>query len=247
MRSCIGHPLLYISFSLLFLAGEGLYSQAPEKRTYFGIQYRPIIGRSELLNTGPVSTSNEEFTATLTPTLGHDFGMVIRWGIGDQWAIETGIDQVRRNFEITVEDEKSPYSESMDFGMLAYQLPVKGLLYVQLGETLYMNVSAGAVAEIFPTNWSTAEDRSRQITQRYNWLQGAFSANVGFEYRSPNSGAFYLGGTFHRPLTRAPIFGPEVGLMRVEYRRDQRHHEDFFQVPGNFITLDLKYFFPFRE
>lgn len=237
-----------ILLSVLLLLGLScLQAQAPEKQTFFGLQYRPIIGRSELLNTGPIRTSNEEFSATLTPTLGHDFGMVIRWGIGGNWAIETGIDQIRRNFEIEVEDEKTPYQERMDFALMAYQLPIRGLLYVQLGETLYMNTSAGLVADIFPTNWSTSEGEIRQFTQRYNWLLGSFTANVGFEYRSQNSGSFYLGGTYHRPVTNAPILGPDIALMKVEYRRDRRYHEDYFQVPGNYITLDLKYFFPFRE
>ncbi len=217
--------------------------QEVERFTAFGIQYRPILA-APLLNTGPVSSTNEEFKTTLTPKLGHDLGVVVRWGIGKRFAVETGIDQIRRNFSILVQDRKSAAEERMEFGMLAYQIPLRALLYVQIGERFYTNIAAGAVADIFPTDWNGSEERISHYTQRFNWLVGGISANVGFEYRTRNTGNFYLGGTYHRPFTDAPAFRADIAAIEVQYQRDKRRYQETLLVPGNYITLDLKYFFP---
>jgi hypothetical protein len=214
-----------------------------EKFTAFGIQYRPILA-APILNTGPVQASGETFEATVTPEIGHDFGMVLRWGIGERFAVETGIDQIRRNFTIEVEDLSSNYSDRMDFGMLAYQIPLRALFYIQLGQDLYTNVAVGAVGDIFPTDWSISEGRSKQYTQRFNWLIGGFTANVGLEYRTSSSGSFYFGGTYHRPLGNAPVFSANIAAMEVEYRKDSRLYDATLTLPGDYITLDFKYFFP---
>lgn len=230
--------------TVLFLGVvRGSDAQRVEKFTAFGIQYRPILA-APILNTGPVEGQGETFDVTVTPELGHDFGMALRWGIGERFAIETGIDQIRRNFTIEVEDRDNGYTDRMDFGMLAYQIPVRALFYVQLGERLYTNVAAGVVGDVFPTDWSISKGRSSQYTQRFNWLIGGFTANVGIEYRSPNSGAFYLGGTYHRPIGSAEGFSADIAAMEVEYKRNKRIHDAILTIPGDYITIDLKYFFP---
>ncbi len=242
-RTLIGRAFFLLTMTLLPFLGN---SQKIEHSTRFGVQYRPILA-APLLDTGPVGSGNEEFNVTLTPELGHDFGVVLRWGIGEHFAVETGIDQIRRNFTIRVKDRKRDHQEEFRFNMLAYQLPLRGLLYVQIGKRLYANVAAGAVGDIFPTDWSVSEGNSSQYTQRFNWLLGGFTANLGFEYRTDKSGAFYLGGTYHRPITNSPNFGPNIAAMEVSYRRDQRLYQETLTVPGNYITLDLKYFFPQGE
>lgn len=233
-------------FFFLLLFARGANGQEVENITVFGVQYRPILA-APLLDTGPISTSDEEFTATVTPQFGYDIGMAIRWRIEGRWAIETGIDQIRRNFEVRVEDQQGPYENSMEFGMVAYQLPLRALVYVRLGEQLYMNAAAGGVADFFPSDWTSSDGDISQYTQRWDWVVGGFTANLGFELRTENTGFFYLGGTYHRPLSQAPDFRPDIAAMRVNYRRNgMRTHEQILRVPGNYITLDLKYFFPFK-
>lgn len=233
----------FLLFSILLLSGSPVRGQKVEKFNAFGLQYRPILA-APILDTGPIERANEEFTVTVSPELGHDIGAVLRWGIGERFAIETGIDQIRRNFEIIIDDDKSDHQDRMDFGMLAYQIPLRALLYVRMGERLYANVAAGAVGDIYPTDWSISKGRSSQFTQRFNWLIGGFTANLGLEYRSESSGSFYLGGSYHRPLSQPPSYSANIAAMRVQYKRDKKIHESTFPITGNYITLDLKYFFP---
>lgn len=235
--------LLWTLLCFLPFTGSSQSSQKVERFNAFGIQYRPILA-APLFNTGPIEGGNEEFNATLNPELGHDFGVVLRWGIGEKVALETGIDQIRRNFSIHVEDRKSSFEQKLRFNMLAYQLPLRGLLYVKIGERLFSNIAVGAVADIFPTDWEVAQGRVSQFTQRYNWLVGAFSGNLGLEYRSEESGSFYLGATYHRPLGNAPALSANVAAMEIRYKRDKKLHRQTIRVPGNYITVDLKYFFP---
>ncbi|MFB6258338.1 MAG: hypothetical protein ABEH38_06575 [Flavobacteriales bacterium] len=236
-------PVLLRAFLLLSMIPLSGEAQKADRFTAFGLQYRPILA-TPLLDTGPFSTRNEEFSVKVTPELGHDFGMVLRWGIDERFAIETGIDQIRRNFRIEVKDRKSDFKEQMRFEMLAYQLPLRALLYVQLGKKLYTNAAVGVVGDIFPTDWSISRSRTSQFTQRFNWLIGGFTANVGFEYRTDENGSLYFGGTYHRPLSDAPHFRADIGAMRVRYKRNKRALEQILLVPGNYITLDFKYFFP---
>ena len=67
-------------------------------------------------------------------------------------------------------------------------------------------------------------------------LQGAFLANFGFEYRTKNSGYFYLGTSYHLPF--APIMD---FAMVYDYQGGKKLQID--HVQGSYLTLDLRYFF----
>lgn len=208
--------------------------------TIFGMQYRPIIP-NEIFNGESFDMSNEEVEASVSNKFSHTFGMVIRHNFTDNWSLETGINQLRRNIWIDALHYASEKTSRFDLGMLTYELPVQAMYFVQLGSEIYMNASAGMSVNFFPSEHSKVspgEGVFRAQSARKSWAGLSVLANVGWEYRTDNSGYFYLGASLHRPINN-------VSQIQVAYRLDgQPYLEAFEWYRGNFMSLDIRYYFP---
>jgi hypothetical protein len=116
-----------------------------------------------------------------------NMGMVIRKGITKNWSFETGICFVQRNFSARVKPSNLSDSLVMSYRMIAYEIPLQALVFVKLGEHLYMNASGGCSLDFYPSNvesYATAlQDTNRfdviQKTWRRSWIQPALIANYG--------------------------------------------------------------------
>jgi hypothetical protein len=228
----------YLLVLFLFL---GLHSvtNAQEYLVTFGIQYKPIVP-TKFFNAGPVTeTVNDTFQTEIAPKLGHVFGMVIRWGLADWLALETGINHSRRNYNLNNTDLLTEVTDKSDFGLVNYQIPLQALIYVKLGEQFYMNTSFGASADMYVSNLFTKGDdpRFQHWTWRKSWMQGSLLANVGFEFRTKEKGAFYIGASLNRPFSN-------ITRTKIVYDRDlQERFEVDTELNGNYLTLDIRYFF----
>ena len=67
-------------------------------------------------------------------------------------------------------------------------------------------------------------------------VQPALIANVGWEYRTEEKGIWYIGGSFHRPFL--PMYKATVGYVTDTYTNNTETN-----LTGNYLTLDLRYFF----
>lgn len=61
-------------------------------------------------------------------------------------------------------------------------------------------------------------------------------ANVGFEYRTESRGYFYVGGSYHLPFRN-------IYNTFMIYDHNSVSEQGFLQLNGNYLTIDLKYFF----
>lgn len=226
----LDRALFLLTFSLFSFAGL-----AQENVTTVGIQVRPIIP-SEFFDSGPETVSEGDVEATFTPEMAYTFGMVIRVGLTDMISLETGINYVRRNYNIQLRDNENGFSTEMDFRFIGYEIPLQGLLYVRLGEQIWMNASTGISFDTYPSDVETVEFEYQQRTQRNAWAQFSLLANVGFEYRTESSGYFYIGGSYHQPFAN-------VADTRVIYRKDGIETRLFYEMYGTYLTLDFRYFF----
>lgn len=209
----------------------------------FGISARPILPL-DWLDTGPETLSENNLTVTMSPRLGFNFGMFLQQPLSRQIALETGINLVRRNFKSSFVEEASDTSSSVNFAFIGYEIPVQALLFVQLGEDVWMNGSAGFSFDMYPSETfvntsffrDTASYEYKVSTLRYNWLKIALVANYGFEYRTKESGSFYLGASYHRPFT---AFGRTRSRLEIDGSGTTVEHE----MNGSYLTLDLRYIF----
>ena len=94
-----------------------------------GFQLKPIF-RNEFFNAGNVSYSENNVLYTVDPRIGFAGGMIIRSDFGKRFSFETGINYVRRNYTLLVTDQDSSFNESMNFGVVEYEIPLLFLVYV---------------------------------------------------------------------------------------------------------------------
>jgi len=220
---------------ILFLSALSISINAQERVTTVGLQLKPIFS-SDLFKSGKQEAIVDNINFTLDPKIGLSFGMVIRKGFTKSLSIETGINYLRRNYDLTISDPDSSFSGTSSFKIVNYEIPVLGLIYVQLGNQLFMNVAGGASIDIYPSDLFTYDNYFENDLFRYNWFQASLVANVGWEYRTRKSGYFYLGASYHRPFTN-------MMKEKILYKGFNRDVETHFELSGNYLTLDFRYFF----
>jgi hypothetical protein len=218
-------------------------ANAQQGVTTFGIQFKPMVP-SKFFETSAETYSTDELTMTLTPRFGINFGCIIRKGFTPTWSLETGINLVQRNYRLQFEHDQLPEKETMNYRFIGYEIPLQGLLYLRLGENLYVNASGGMSIDLYPSNVETSNGYFvdslafdfYQKTIRQSWLQASVLANIGFEWRTKKSGYFYLGASYHRPFN-------SIAYVYAEIKIDTNPAAVTYPVSGNYLTIDLRYFF----
>jgi len=210
---------------------------AQERVITAGIQFKPMLPQG-FFN----AESSQEFADNVNFTqdqkFGYAAGMVVRWGITKSISLETGINYVRRNFKITIDSLNDAYEADINYGIIGYEIPIAGLIYVRLSRQWYMNASFGASIDLFPRDFyadATNDQRWIHETVRESWIQVSGLANLGFEYRTEKSGYFYLGSSYHQPFT--DMYQSKIG------RGNKPNATVILPVNGSYLTLDFRYFF----
>lgn len=213
---------------------------AQKNVTTFGIQYKPIIP-NRFIGTFEADFNQDQLESGIKQKLGHSFGMVIRQGLTNTISLETGISFTRRNFDINFAVPDSGLASVNDVGLIGYEIPITGLVYIRLGEQLFMNTSIGASFNYFPSDVQVFSPiRANEFFlfegARLNRVQGALITNIGFEFRTRKSGYFYLGSTYNLPFAQLFTFA-------LSYEYDGGEVVAIDNVQGSYLTLDLRYYF----
>ena len=235
-----------IAYIFLFLAlsAQAQLNKPPKKEkfpSYFGIQVRPVFP-TRFIGEPTTNLVNNEFSTTIEQRLGYSFGGTVRAGLTKLLALETGINFTQRNFNISMSVADSGVYATNDLSFIAYDIPINGLVYVQMSEQIYMNASLGIALTFKPTNVGvlTLPGGSFSFTHTGAVSRKAgfeLNANFGFEYRTEKIGFFYIGGSGRVPLS--PLFD-----MIAQYKYQGYKNTIYGEVDGSFLSIDLKYFFP---
>jgi len=213
--------------------------------TTFGIQVKPLVPNSYFnFSTETVLSDNEVLEASWEPRPSLCFGMVIRHGFTDFFSVETGINLVRRNYEVRGVDEEEGITGSTRFAFTGYEIPLQGLIYVRLGQEWWMNGAGGMSIDMYPSSTfaSSAVEGDTLFydfavtTVKRRWVQLSLLANLGFEYRHKSKGSFYLGASYHRPFN-------DMAISQLNYQKGQEVSRANLALNGNYFTIDLRYFF----
>lgn len=216
----------------------GQYRQKPEN--FFGFQFKPLIPLG-VVGDRPFDMEVQNFTTTVTPIYGYSYGATVRVGLTELLAIETGINYTKRNFRANYKlPDSSMYAED-ELSFINFEIPVNFLVYIKLGKSAYMNTSIGGSANYNPSNIRSVANPEGQHLFIFEGRRRSFfnfhtNANVGFEYRTPKSGIFYLGISGRVP------FSPLM-TVAAEYRYDTYSVVSYGSVQGATFALDFKYFF----
>jgi hypothetical protein len=231
-----------ISFLFLLFFISKSFSQKKDD-FLFGFQLRPLVPNGYLKTSQlQVSSENLTYTAYIRPSL--SFGAIIRKPIGPFWNIETGINFVRRNYRLNFNLSDTLHVESdQQMSFIGYEIPIQGLIYVQLGKQWFMNASAGVVIDLFPSEAESFSSEKvdsiyvdfSQTTWRESWFKLAAQSNLGFEYRTKEKGYYYMGASYHLPLGR-------IAASQVKVNYPNNAETLWLDLPTGYFSVDLKYF-----
>jgi hypothetical protein len=227
------------------LRAQEEFEEEPDSKerfpSYFGIQVRTLlptqfIGQSEL------TLGKNGFSTTLQQTTGYSFGGTVRAGLTKLLAFETGINFIQREFNVTMEVPDSNIYVANQLTFISYDIPINGLVYIQMGKQTFMNASLGLALTFKPTNVGIITKPGGSNIFYHTGLVNRkagfdINANLGFEYRTKKSGFFYLGGSARVPL--APLF-----QLIAQYKYQGIKNTVTGNVDGSFLSIDVRYFFP---
>ena len=237
MKVALSILLILLSFHSFSQSGKKKSEKVP---SFFGFQYKAIfparfIGEPELF------LEKDGFESITKQKRGYSIGGTVRAGVTKLIAIETGINITQRNFNIDFSLADSNIFNTSTLSFIEYDIPINGLIYIQLSEKWYSNASLGVAVTFKPTDVGTsffAEDNWFYHTGvAQNKLGFDLNANFGFEFRTEKSGFFYLGGSGRVPFQ--PLFG-----MIAQHQYQGLNNLIIGDVDGSYLSLDLKYFFP---
>lgn len=224
--------------SILFLLMQlALVGSAQKGVTSFGFQYKPILP-VEFFNIKKLELTNDDFSATVSPQFGNNFGAIIRWGLSKSVSLETGLNYIKRRFKMETSVLSTGSNSSGTFGITGYEIPFQGLIYVRLSKKSFLNVATGISTNWIASDVSTAtkDDNfyQRTYTKKMNL---AYIANIGYEYRTDKKGYFYFGASFTNPFYA-------IGLIDVIYDEYNQSKQTITgELLGTYVSLDLRYFF----
>jgi len=224
--------LTYLFF-VLFLFGSANVA-AQENTITAGVQFKPVFS-SDYFKTGPEEIIDDSVKYAISPGSGFCVGMVIRKGFTNTLSFETGINYVKRNYRLDITD--SVTHERTDFKIIGYEIPIQGLIFIQLSDEIFMDVAMGVSIDFFPSDIQTFGTNYNHYSARSSWIMSSVIANLGWEYRTEKSGFFYLGASFHRPFN----FIYRSTFYSLKNQNDQP--TTAIDLNGNYLTLDLRYFF----
>ena len=230
-----------IIFILFFYFAFNANSQ--NSKTTFGIQYKPIIP-AEYFNAADLSKSSASYNFNLKPKYSNSFGMVIRHQINKTFSVESGLNYTQRNFKLSITNSAINLSDFTTFGMRSYELPLQFLTYVRASENWHLNIAFGISHNVLASDiFSYGEEKNYfyfQNTYRKNGGYSALLANLGMEYRTESKGHYYFGASLHKAWKAIGRIYPEYDDKTNIFNEDK---EFFFDMLGNFVTIDFRYFF----
>ncbi|MFT5822789.1 MAG: hypothetical protein ACI8ZM_004046 [Crocinitomix sp.] len=208
--------------------------------TTFGIQYKPIVPNT-FIGSFEQDFNKNQFTSIVKQKVGHAFSFVVRQGLTKNISFETGLGLTHRNFSLDFAVEDSNYFKQGKVGFVGYEIPVKALVFIRLGESIYMNTALGASFNYFPSDVKVdipirVGEYFSQEGAYLNKAQGSLLADIGFEFRTKKSGYFYLGSSYNLPF--APIV---TFAMAYEYEGGDQVAID--NIRGSYLTIDFRYYF----
>ncbi len=230
-------PFKFITLILFLFSNE---IKAQKDVTTFGFVMKPIFS-SKYFRTGPTDIADNGINFNLAQQSGFSAGGVLRWGLTKSLSFETGINYVKRNYQLKITDSTS--TRKSDFKIVGYEVPLQALIFIQLSEDIWMNAALGPSIDMFPSDVSTSDDYFAQQSIR-NSNTGVFNlgiiANLGWEWRTKKNGYIYLGACYHRSFN-------DTYTTTIGYINDPKAKEPYAQVQtgltGDYLTFDIRYYF----
>ena len=238
---------IFFTVLLVFVCSPTL-SQLGEKKElfpiHFGVQTK-IILPSDFLGPVKTSLSNEGFNSNLTQKIGYSYGAIVRADYTKNITVECGINYVQRQFraEMNYSDSVVNINDTNNLTFINYELPITGIVKIQLSKNIYSLVGLGPSFTFKPTNVALIDLPGGKHLFYHSGSVKKFgvdlNAQAGFELRTKKSGYFYIGGGVKVPTANLFNWGGKYGQQG-----SSESLIDFEKVNGAFLSIDLRYYLP---
>jgi hypothetical protein len=233
----------FLSVSGAFFAQTTVEKREKKEKfpSYFGLQFKPLIA-GNFLGSSQLKLNNEQFFAVVNQKFGYTFGANVRIGLTKLISLETGINQVVRNYNIDFSIPDSNLYVQNDISFLNYDIPFNALIYIQLSDKIFMNGSLGGSMVYNPSDVATklalqGGNVFIQEGRRFSKVGFEMNANFGGEYRTEKNGIFYVGISGRIPLK--PIY-----QVAAVYERQSYSKVAVGNLIGTYISFDFRYYLP---
>jgi len=232
---------------VLFFLFIGFYfqhfAQQNERRASFGIHFKPLF-EGGFIGSSKLDIKNEKFNSVINQKFGTSFGAIIRFPIWKNLYIETGLAQIKRNYQVDYTTLDSNFNASKAISFVSHDIPINALIFVKLSENFYLNSALGVSLVHNPSNVASQVVYNNYIqykTEGRKRSDFAFEFNVtsGIEYRNTKFGGFYLGASARIPFR--PIFD-----VATSYVNNKSNNKEvlYGSLNGLYVALDFRYFLP---
>lgn len=233
----------------IFLFGiDPIFSQLGEKKEkfpiLFGLQAR-ILQPSEFLGPRTSSLLDGGFSSSLNQKTGFSYGALIRADYTKSISLEVGLNYIQRQFnaQMNYTDSVTSISDSNKLTFINYEIPLTGIVKIQMGQKLFATAGLGPSFSYKPTNVALIDQPGGPHTFYHSGTVKKFgidlNAQIGFEFRTRKSGIYYIGGAVKVPTSYLFNWGGKYSKQN-----SSQYFIDFTKVNGAFLTIDLRYYLP---
>ncbi len=217
--------------------------QSKNSDKQFGINTGAIIPIN-YFGAGPLELESNNSQITLSSKIGYHFGMIIKTNYNKKFSIESGINFLRRNFDLSGSSNVTSLKDNADFGYISYSFPTKAIVYIQLSDKSFLNTSVGASLDFYASDVESKGEKYfiDHISYKDKWINGAILADLGVEWRG-GYGAFFLGAGVNIPITTIAVTNLKFHYDESDYNNKIDTYNPVF-LRGNFFDIKIKYFLP---
>ena len=217
--------------------------QSKNSDKQFGINTGAIIPIN-YFGAGPLELESNNSQITLSSKIGYHFGMIIKTNYNKKFSIESGINFLRRNFDLSGSSNETSLKDNADFGYISYSFPTKAIVYIQLSDKSFLNTSVGASLDFYASDVESKGEKYfiDHISYKDKWINGAILADLGVEWRG-GYGAFFLGAGVNIPITTIAVTNLKFHYDESDYNNKIDTYNPVF-LRGNFFDIKIKYFLP---
>jgi hypothetical protein len=211
-----------------------LYSFGQSKGYSGGFQFKGMVANG-FLNGGPETIDIDSVQIENSQKFGYVFGMTIRKEFNKTLAIESGLRFVQRNYNSKIDSIYGNYNGSIDYRVIGYEIPLKGMVRLRASDNSYFSVSLGGQIDFYPSDVFDSDNEWQVEVRRASWIQGSFLANMGWEIHPQNNGTFYIGFSFNQPFSDP--FVANIGHYNTPVAKVNT------KLNASYLSLDLRYYF----
>ncbi|MCB0737924.1 MAG: hypothetical protein KDC92_10455 [Bacteroidetes bacterium] len=223
---------------LFVLAAQVSAQQNEENNTpAFGLVYNTIL-TTEILSGERVESTVEDVLFSYNSAYSQGFGGFITFSPYQTFSFSTGITTIRRNYQVFMDADSFDFERKLRVN--SFQVPLLGVVNVQLGNNLWISGRGGFVLEFFPNNQLIEDERFLTVTQPRYWAIPTLRGGARLEYTTPKNGAFFIGASYTRSLTY-------LVRMYMDYSLANRTITENFKLEGHYFSLDVGYVFARKQ